>query len=155
MPILPLLIEWSDREPEKCSYVGGMFAIRGWTLTHEYEITERLVNAEIQCAVQEAIEAHGWHWYLGRGAIEDDLYYKSRIVLPALEEEQERPKLNIFLSTHSPTHVLLQAYLQALKATRTGNPAQQEHPIMSLEDDDPAITSDAEERQEELVFAEQ
>lgn len=120
MPIVTLLREWSELEPERCSYVGGIFAIRGWTLTHEEEVTERLVNSEIQCAVQEAIEAKEWNWYLGRVTIDEGIYYKSKIVLPASDAPASAPKLNIFLSTHSPTHVLLQAYLQALAIINTG-----------------------------------
>ena len=116
MPIVSLLKEWSELEPEKCSYVGGIFAIRGWTLTHESEVSERLVNSEIQCAVQEAIESHGWNWYVGRVHIERGTYYKSRLSIMPQESNQKKdtPRLNIFLSTHSPTHVLLQAYVQAL-----------------------------------------
>ena len=119
MPIVSLLKEWSELEPEKCSYVGGIFAIRGWTLTHESEISERLVNSEIQCAVQEAIESHSWNWYLGRVNIDKGTYYKSRIALAPGEdvENKNTARLNMFLSTHSPTHVLLQAYLQALSVS--------------------------------------
>ncbi len=118
MPIVSLLREWSEREPDRCSYVGGIFAIRGWTLTHEEEVSERLVNSEIQCAVQEAIEAKEWNWYLGRVTIDEGIYYKSKIALPPSENKH---KLNIFLSTHSPTHVLLQAYLQALATINAVN----------------------------------
>ena len=121
MPIVSLLKEWSELEPEKCSYAGGIFSIRGWTLTHESDVSDRLVNSEIQCAVQEAIESHGWNWYLGRVNIDKGIYYKSRLAMmeAAGKEHKKGASLNIFLSTHSPTHVLLQAYLQALSVSRT------------------------------------
>ena len=155
MPIVPLLKEWSEREPEKCNYVGGMFAIRGWTLTHEYEISERLVNAEIQCAVQEAIESRGWHWYLGRVTIEDGVYYKSRIAVPFTGDKKDAPKLNVFLSTHSPTHVLLQAYVQALEVAdqfpgrETEARSEEEEGIESA--DENAVTESSSTKEMELV----
>ncbi|MEM8484053.1 MAG: hypothetical protein AAF564_00830 [Bacteroidota bacterium] len=144
MPIVSLLKEWSDIEPDRCSHVGDMFAIRGWTLTQETDIADRLVNAEIQCAVQESIEAHGWHWVVGRIAIEKGVYYKGRISIQPLAEQTEQqapveqpnpekplaqaasPRLNTYLSTHSPTHVLLQAYVDALKVMQTAKPGDEE-----------------------------
>ena len=117
MPFVSLLKEWSALEPHKCSYAGGIFSLRGWTLTNENEISERLTNAEIQCAIQEAIESHGWYWFLGRVRIEDGEYYKCRIAIPVADDGPPAPRLNTFLSTHSTAYVLLQAYLQALKAT--------------------------------------
>ena len=118
MPIVPLLKEWSQIEPDRCSHVGGMFAIRGWTLTQEFDITDRLVNAEIQCAVQDAIEAQGWHWVVGLITIEKGRYYKGRISLQKCKDQPDSAPLPTYLSTHSPTHVLLQAYIEALKVTR-------------------------------------
>lgn len=136
MPIVTLLKDWSKIEPDRCSYVGDMFAIRGWTLTQETDVADRLVNAEIQCAVQEAIEAHGWHWVVGRIAIEKGIYYKGRISIQpdtlsseAPEENVEAaatPRLNTYLSTHSPTHVLLQAYIDALKVMARVKPGDEE-----------------------------
>ncbi len=138
MPIVSLLKEWSDIEPDRCSHVGDMFAIRGWTLTLESDIADRLVNAEIQCAVQEAIESHGWHWVVGRIAIEKGIYYKGRISIQPVADQEEQgaqseqeeqtatPRLNTYLSTHSPTHVLLQAYVHALKVMAKVNPGDKE-----------------------------
>ncbi len=126
MPIVPLLKEWSEIEPDRCSYIGGMFAIRGWTLTQEVEISDRLVNAEIQCAVQEAIEAQGWHWVVGRIAIEKGVYYKGRIAIQQAEDKPQALRLNTYLSTHSPTHVLLQSYVAALKAMAQSKPGDLE-----------------------------
>ncbi len=119
MPFVSLLKEWSELEPEKCSYVGEMFAIRGWTLANASDVSERLTNAEIQCAIQEAIESHGWFWFLGRVRIDEGVYFKCRIALApeALPEDQPAPRLTTFLSTHSTSHVLLQAYLEALNLT--------------------------------------
>ncbi len=119
MPFVSLLKEWSELEPEKCSYVGGMFAIRGWTLANETDVSERLTNAEIQCAIQEAIESHGWFWFLGRVRIDEGVYYKSKIALPPEEVSavQNTARLTTFLSTHSTSHALLQAYLEALNLT--------------------------------------
>lgn len=157
MPIVSLLKEWSEIEPDRCSYVGDMFAIRGWTLTQYTDIADRLVNAEIQCAVQESIESHGWHWVVGRIAIEKGIYYKGRISIqpespaadsdssdsdssdsdspdspaaddkaPELEAQPATPRLNTYLSTHSPTHVLLQAYVDALKVMAKVQPGDEE-----------------------------
>ncbi len=143
MPIKQLLSEWSELEPEKCSHVGDMYAIRGWTLSDENDLTERLVISEIQNAIQEAIESHGWNWYVGRFNIEKGVYYKSRIAYPPSEQEEAPTKLNVFLSTHSATHVLLQAYIQALSVASVGTQVPTEDVQENADDDNLELHGEA------------
>lgn len=120
MSLVKLLRKWSEQEPDRCTYSGGMISIRGWTLTHEHQIHERLVMSEIQSAVQEAIESRGWNWYLGKVYIEPGTYYKSRISVPLVvaAEKAVHKDLDTKISTHSPTLALLLSYLSALSYVR-------------------------------------
>ena len=113
---LPRLLElWAEIEPSKCSYASGIFVLRGWTLSYDSDLSERLTLGEIQSAVQDAIEHRDWNWYLARVTIDGTTYYKALISIYDVEQAEEfRLQTQDFLSTHSAAYALLEAYLHAL-----------------------------------------
>ncbi|MBX2820381.1 MAG: hypothetical protein KTR29_11890 [Rhodothermaceae bacterium] len=113
MALTHLLELWADIEPSRCSYASGIFVLRGWSLSYDTDLSERLTLSEIQSAVQDAIEHRGWNWYLGRVEINKETYYKAAISIPSYEEEAKAHTAD-FLSTHSTSYVLLEAYLHTL-----------------------------------------
>ena len=113
MSLSHLLELWADLEPSRCSYASGIFVLRGWSLSYDTDLTERLTLSEIQSAVQDAIEHRGWNWYLGRVLINKETYYKAVVSMPSHDGEV-KSQAGDFLSTHSPTYVLLEAYLHTL-----------------------------------------
>jgi hypothetical protein len=117
MSFVRLLELWSELEPERCTYVSGFFTIRGWSVSFDTDATERLTQAEIQCAVQEAIENHGWNWFAGRIKIENAYYFKARIAIPEAPPMLSK-ELNAYLSSDSAARALLSAYLQAMRTYR-------------------------------------
>ena len=104
---------WAELEPDRCTFTNGMLSLRGWSLSHESNLKDRLTLSEIQSAVQDAIEHHGWNWYLGRVIIDKELYYKAQITIPFHDLDFEGRAGDI-ISTHSPAYVLLETYLHAL-----------------------------------------
>ena len=113
MSLSHLLELWADLEPNRCSYASGIFVLRGWSLSYDSDLSDRLTLSEIQSAVQDAIEHRGWNWYLGRVVINKEIYYKAVVSIPSYEGELTTYSGDI-LSTHSPTYVLLEAYLHTL-----------------------------------------
>ena len=113
---LPRLLElWAELEPSRCSYASGIFVLRGWTLSYDSDLSERLTLGEIQSALQDAIEQRNWNWYLGKVTIDEVTYYKALVSLPSVEEHEVfRSQTKDFLSTHSPAYALLEAYLHGL-----------------------------------------
>lgn len=90
-----------------------MLSLRGWSLSHESNLKDRLILSEIQSAVQDAIEHRGWNWYLSRVIIDDEAYYKAHILIPFKGMELQG-RVGDILSTHSGAYVLLEAYLHAI-----------------------------------------
>lgn len=113
MSIKDLLKRWSELEPDRCSHVAGIFALRGWSISFDSEVSDRLTTSEIQNAVQEAIENRSWNWMLGRIIIGENIYYKAKIAIPSLPEAVNRT-LKPCLSTCSPAFALLQCYIEVL-----------------------------------------
>lgn len=116
MSFVRLLEQWSDIEPDRCTYVSGIFTIRGWSISYDTDVSERLTQAEIQCSVQEAIEQRGWNWYVGRVRIDGKMYFKAGISIPDADPELSQ-RLNAFLSADSAARALLSAYLIAVETT--------------------------------------
>ncbi len=114
MSFVRLLEQWSEIEPDRCTYTSGIFTIRGWSISYDTDVSERLTLAEIQCSVQEAIEHRGWNWYVGRVLIDGNTYFKAGISIPNTAEEISQ-RLNSFLSSDSAARALLNAYLIALE----------------------------------------
>lgn len=113
MSLSHLLELWADLEPARCSFASGIVVLRGWSLSYETDLTDRLTLSEVQSAVQDAIEHRGWNWYLGRVTINNQVYYKAVVTIPTSEEEI-KSHYGDFLSAHSATYVLLEAYLHTL-----------------------------------------
>ena len=113
MSFLRLLELWAEMEPDRCSYASGIVVLRGWTLAYDSDLTDRLTLAEIQSALQEAIEDRSWNWYLGRVIIDKEVFYKAVISIPA-EDPEYIQGVNKFISAHSPAYALLEAYLHKL-----------------------------------------
>lgn len=136
MSLIPLLQEWSELEPERCNFVGGMIAIRGWTLASEEDLKERLVAYEILNAILEALDERGWYWHLGRVVIDGTDYYKAHIRF-TLDENAQLTKESSpkpVLSTHSTAHILLMAYVEALAIAQEHNLPKREKEAPTEED---------------------
>ena len=110
MSFIRLLELWAELEPDRCSYASGIIVLRGWSLSYDSELEDRLTLGEIQCAIQDAIEHRGWNWNLGRFLLDDIVFFRAHISIPHLEYRLHNPIEN-FISTHSPTYALLEAYL--------------------------------------------
>ncbi len=117
MSFTRLLELWAETEPARCSYASGIVVLRGWSLFYNNDATDRLTMAEIQAAVQAAIENRGWNWYLGRVRVNGAAYYKALVSIPTDEKDVNAEKSTI-ISTHSPAFALLEAYLQLLIKVR-------------------------------------
>jgi hypothetical protein len=117
MSILKLLEGWSELEPERCNHQAGMFVLRGWSILYDPRSVDRLTLAEIQSAVQDAVEERDWNWYLDRILIEQKVYYKGRVAIPSASDAINR-SLSARLSTHSAAYALLLAYLHTLDVVR-------------------------------------
>ncbi len=114
MSFVRLLEQWYEIEPDRCTYTSGIFTIRGWSISYDTDVSERLTLAEIQCSVQEAIEHRGWNWYVGRVLTDGNTYFKAGISIPNTAEEISQ-RLNSFLSSDSAARALVNAYLIALE----------------------------------------
>ena len=114
MSFQELLERWSELEPDRCSHVAGIFVLRGWSISFDTEVADRLTVSEVQNAVQEAIEQHEWNWFLGRIKIEKATYYKARISIPNAPDAFNK-NLTTRLSTCSAAYALLDAYLHTLE----------------------------------------
>ena len=131
MSILKLLERWSELEPDRCNHQAGMFVLRGWSILYDPRSMDRLTLAEIQSAVQDAVEEHGWNWYLDRILIEEKVYYKGRVAIPDASDVFNR-LLSARLSTHSAAYALLMAYLYTLGVSR--NEPVRKSGILTLEE---------------------
>lgn len=113
MDFVTLLKRWTELEPDRCSMVGAMYAIRGWAVSFDFDDRNRLSQAEIQCAVQEAIEERGWSWSISNTSSRGEILYTARITCYSADHKAP-VAYEVQAATHSAALILLQAYLNTL-----------------------------------------
>ena len=113
MDLVTLMKRWAELEPARCNMVSGMYAIRGWAVSFSFDASDRLSQAEIQGAVQEAIEEQGWTWALSSLTVHGEPTFSAQITCYSSSDE---PPIayEVQGDKHSAAMILLQAYLNAL-----------------------------------------
>ena len=118
MSLSSLLGDWAELEPERCKqHKPDVAGSRRWELVkfgmnvplHEVTLGTRL--ADIQVAVQGAIEAHGWYWCIDYLPWDDKGLRHNAGVKPDRDTSFSG-------CADSPAVALLQAYVSALRAAK-------------------------------------